>query len=196
MAVELPSKRDHGARDDPNNGLWHGEAVQLDIPGSGNTWAGRSDLTPCQDIRIFGTVCDASGSQQGWGQLTGSHTVDVAHPHTGVRIEGNTVRNTRWDGIATANAQQVRISGNTVANCAGGIYVTSFTDGPLRTIEIIGNEISGIGARDALAVRADPVNGAIADVLVTGNTADCAKVNYYGAISYRIVQQPDCYRTA
>ncbi|MGN9836662.1 hypothetical protein ACTMTI_00935 [Nonomuraea sp. H19] len=102
---------------DPTQGLWHGEAVQLDLPASGNTWGGASDLTPCTDIPLSGNVCDTSGSQPGWGQFTGSHTSDPAHPHTGVRIQGNTVRNTRWDGIGTVTLAGVRRT-STGAICA------------------------------------------------------------------------------
>ncbi|GIF69436.1 hypothetical protein Ais01nite_74710 [Asanoa ishikariensis] len=177
---------------DPNNGLWHGEAVQLDLPTSINTWSGASDSTPCRDILISGTLCDTSGSQPGWGQLTGSHTFDAAHPHVGVRIEGNTVRNARWDAIATANAQSVHIANNVVENCVGGVYVKSVPNAPLQTVEIIGNQVNGINGRDALAVRADPAGGPISDVLISGNVVDCAKVNYYGAVSFRQGHVADC----
>lgn len=176
---------------DPANGLWHGEAVQLDIPASGNTWAGAADLTPCLDIVIWGNLCDTSGSQLGWGQLTGSHTLDAAHPHVGIRVEGNTVRNSRYDAIGAANAQQVRIVDNLVENCAGGIYVKSTANGPLRTIDVIGNQLDGIGARDAIAIRAEST-AAIGDVLVSGNSVDCTEVHYYGPVEFRPGSPSEC----
>jgi hypothetical protein len=180
---------------DPGQGLWHGEAVQLDLPAGANTWGGASDLTPCTDILLTGNTCDTSGSQAGWGQFTGSHTSDPAHPHTRVRIEGNIVRNTRWDGIATLNAQDVRIADNELDSCAGGLYVKSVEGAALRTVEITGNRVSDTGARDAIAVRADAAP--ITDVVVTGNVVTggqepCDKVRYYGAVTARPGTQLDC----
>ncbi|QFY05807.1 hypothetical protein GBF35_03200 [Nonomuraea phyllanthi] len=176
---------------DPGQGLWHGEAVQLDLPVGGNTWGGASDFTPCRDILLTGNVCDTSGSQGGWGQLTGSHTADPAHPHVGVRIENNTVLNARWDGIATLNAQNVRIAGNTVDGCEGGVYVKSVAGGPLSTVEITGNTVTNCGSRNWLSVRAD-ATGPISDVMVTGNTVPCSRVNYYGPITPRAGTTLDC----
>ncbi|GAA3146599.1 right-handed parallel beta-helix repeat-containing protein [Nonomuraea roseoviolacea] len=169
---------------DPGQGLWHGEAVQLDLPTGDNTWAGASDMTPCRDILITGNTCDASGSQGGWGQFTGSHTTDPAHPHVGVRIEHNTVRATRWDGIATVNALDVRIKGNVLDGCEGGVYVKSVAGRPLKAVEITGNRVTGGGSRDWLAVRAD-ATGPITDVVVTGNAVPCQKVRYYGTVTPR-----------
>ncbi|GGL51555.1 right-handed parallel beta-helix repeat-containing protein [Planomonospora parontospora] len=162
---------------DPNAGLWHGEAVQLDVAADGTAWAGLGDRTPCRDILLTANVCDASGSQAGWGQFTGSHT--------GVPIENNTVAGTRWDAIGTLNAQNVRITGNTVTGRAGGIYVKSIQDQPLATVEITGNRISGIGDRDALAIRTDAADAPITEAVVDGNTVDCAEVRYYGAVTPR-----------
>lgn len=175
---------------DPGQGLWHGEAVQLDLPAGVNTWGGASDLTPCTDILLTGNTCDASGSQTGWGQFTGSHTSDPAHPHTNIRIEGNLVRNTRYDGIATVNAQNVRIANNQVENCEGGIYVKSVAGAPLRTVEITGNQVTGTGTRDAVGIRGEAAP--ITDVLVTGNTAPCEKVHYYGTVTPRTGTTLDC----
>ncbi|WP_214413890.1 right-handed parallel beta-helix repeat-containing protein [Sphaerisporangium fuscum] len=176
---------------DPGQGLWHGEAIQLDLPTGDNTWGGASDLSPCRDILLTGNTCDASGSQAAWGQLTGSHTSDPAHPHVGVRIEHNTVRGTRWDGIATVNASDVRIRGNVLDGCAGGIYVKSVAGSPLKTVEITGNQVTGGGARDWLAVRAD-THGPITDVAVTGNVVPCQKVHYYGPVRPRPGTTLDC----
>ncbi|MBG0833138.1 right-handed parallel beta-helix repeat-containing protein [Planomonospora sp. ID67723] len=170
---------------DPGVGLWHGEAVQLDLAAEGTAWAGLEDRTPCRDILLTGNVCDTSGSQAGWGQFTGSHTAYAGHVHANVRIENNTVANTRWDAIGTLNAKNVRITGNTVTGCAGGIYVKSIQNQPLATVEITGNRVSGIGDRDALAIRADAAGAPITDVVVDGNTVNCAKVRYYGAVTPR-----------
>lgn len=176
---------------DPGQGLWHGEAVQLDLPGKNNTWGGAADLTPCRDILLTGNTCDASGSQAGWGQFTGSHTTDPDHPHSGVRIENNIVRNTRWDGIATVNATNVRIAGNRVDGCEGGIYVKSVAGRSLRTVEITGNRVTNGGGRDWLAVRADAA-GPIGDVAVTGNVVPCSRVRYYGSVTPRTGTTLDC----
>jgi hypothetical protein len=176
---------------DPGQGLWHGEAVQLDLPSEGNTWGGAGDLTPCRDILLTGNICDASGSQAGWGQFTGSHTTEPDHPHSGVCIENNTVRNTRWDGIATVNATDVRIAGNRVDGCEGGIYVKSVAGGPLRAVEITGNQVTSCGVRDWLAVRADAA-GPITDVAVTGNAVPCSRVRYYGQVTPRTGTTLDC----
>ncbi|MBN6053024.1 hypothetical protein JYK22_13885, partial [Nonomuraea sp. RK-328] len=102
---------------------YHGEAVQLDLAGSANTWAGAKDNTPCTDIRIVDNRCDQSGSQGSWGTLVGSHTAVPDVRHSRVWIENNVVGNTLWDGITPFNTEAVYIRGNQLTNCHGGVYV-------------------------------------------------------------------------
>ncbi|SDM22058.1 right-handed parallel beta-helix repeat-containing protein [Allokutzneria albata] len=187
-AIELNAIRDATVRNcallgwiaDPKQGLWHGEALQLDLPTGANTWAGKADGTPCRNIVMRGNTCDKSGSQLGFGQFTGSHTTQAGMTHSEVLVEGNTVRNARWDGIGTLNWQNVRILNNTAENCEGGIYVKSADAN--RTVEITGNKVSGTGKRAGVGIRAVKP---ISDVVVSGNTVTPCSFSYVGDIAYR-----------
>ena len=165
---------------DPNQGLWHGEALQVDLPTGATAWAGKPDGTPCRNIVMRGNTCDKSGSQLGFGQFTGSHTTHPGVTHSQLLIEGNTVRNARWDGIGSYNWQNVRILNNTVENCEGGIYVKSADAN--KTLDITGNKISGTKTRPGVGVRAMKP---ISDVVVSGNTVTPCSFSYVGDIAYR-----------
>ncbi|GAA1851831.1 hypothetical protein GCM10009736_18050 [Actinomadura bangladeshensis] len=159
----------------PDVGLWHGEAVQLDLAGSGNTWAGAKDNTPCTDIHVTGNNCGPSGSKPGWGALIGSHTAVPNVRHSHVLIENNTVTGSRWDAITPFNTEQLTIRNNTITDCHGGVYVRGANSGvnPLTTVEITGNTVgplSGAG-RWGVGVTAYTQDAPINDILVAGNTA-------------------------
>jgi hypothetical protein len=171
----------------PSAGPWHGEAIQLDIPADVNTWAGQRDHTECRNIHLQYNRCSKSGSQAGWGQLTGSHTLDAEHAPAHVWIENNTVTDLIWDGIATANAEDVHIRNNTIERCEGGIYVKSYPGRPLTTIEITGNKIVDTRARSAIGIRAttDTPAAPIRDAVVTGNTVTPCSIAYDGDVTFR-----------
>lgn len=157
---------------------YHGEAVQLDLAGVTNTWAGATDNTPCTGIRVLGNTCDKSGSQGPWGTLVGSHTAVPGVRHSRVWIENNVVTNTSYDAITPFNTEAVYIRDNRITGCNGGVYVrASETEAnPLTIVEITGNTVgplvpdyqgkirSGIGL---VAHEGSPIS----DILVSGNTA-------------------------
>ncbi|WP_067479053.1 right-handed parallel beta-helix repeat-containing protein [Actinomadura hibisca] len=159
--------------------LWHGEAVQLDLAGSANTWAGAKDNTPCTDIRIIGNECAQSGSQGAWGALTGSHTAVPNVRHSRVRIEDNTVTGSLWDAITPFNTEALAITGNRITDCHGGVYVRGANSGvnPLTTVDITGNTVGPLRpnaqgkVRTGIGIAAYTADAPIRDILVTGNTA-------------------------
>ncbi|WP_170177712.1 right-handed parallel beta-helix repeat-containing protein [Thermomonospora umbrina] len=199
-AIELNAVRNatvrncrlHGWVHDPGQGLWHGEAVQLDLAGSGNTWAGARDNTPCTDIRIVGNLCDTSGSKPGWGTLAGSHTAVDNVRHSRVWIESNTVRNTRWDAITPFNTELLYVRDNQITGCHGGVYVRGANSGvnPLTTVEITGNSVgplTGTG-RWGVGLAAYTETAPLRDVLVSGNAAPSFRYNNERWIGFR--QEP------
>ncbi|MEV0198494.1 hypothetical protein [Nonomuraea sp. NPDC050691] len=173
--------------------LWHGEAVQLDLAGSANTWAGAKDGTPCTDIRIIGNTCDKSGSQGPWGTLAGSHTAVPGVRHSRVWIENNVVDNAIWDGITPFNTEAVYIRGNQLTNCHGGVYVRAANSGvnPLTTVEITGNTVgplrpdAGGKVRWGIGLAAYTQDAPIGDILVAGNTAPSFAYNNRQWMTFR-----------
>ncbi|WP_143261547.1 hypothetical protein [Allokutzneria sp. NRRL B-24872] len=142
---------------DPKQGLWHGEAVQVDLPNGVTAWAGKADGTPCRTIVLRGNTCDKSGSQLGFGQFTGSHTAHPGVTHSDVLVEANTV-----------------------TNCEGGIYVKSAEAN--RTVVITGNKVSGTRTRPRVGVRAvQPIS----DVVVSGNAVTPCSFSYVGDVAHR-----------
>ncbi|WP_185844385.1 hypothetical protein [Nonomuraea sp. WAC 01424] len=93
----------------PTAGLWHGEAVQLDLPTAGTTWGGIADNTPSTDIRIIDNYCGPSQEYPGWGKLTGSHTGAAGAVHSDIWIERNLIENAKWDAIGPMNTSRVVI---------------------------------------------------------------------------------------
>ncbi|MFB9903769.1 right-handed parallel beta-helix repeat-containing protein [Allokutzneria oryzae] len=130
-------------------------------------------------------TCDKSGSQLGFGQFTGSRSANAGVTHSKVLMEGNTVRNVRWDGIGTFNAQDVRIVGNTVEDCESGIYVRSYNLN--KAIEITGNKVSGSRTRPGIAIGAvEPVS----DAVVSRNTVTPCSFDYNGDVTIRAGHAP------
>ncbi|MEV0829518.1 hypothetical protein [Nonomuraea rubra] len=173
--------------------LWHGEAIQLDLAGSANTWAGAKDNTPCADIRILGNTCDKSGSQGAWGTLAGSHTAVPGVRHARVRIEENVVTDTIWDAITPFNTEALSIRANQITGCHGGVYVRAANSGvnPLTTVEITGNTVGPLRPNSAGKVRwgvglaAYTQDAPIGDILVSGNTAPSYAYNGRQWMSFR-----------
>ncbi|GLW35079.1 right-handed parallel beta-helix repeat-containing protein [Actinoplanes regularis] len=156
--------------EDPTKPLWHGEAVQLDLAGSGNTWGGLRDNTPCKGVRVQNNYCGLSGSRPGWGRFIGSHTAKAGFVHSDVKIEFNTVERTKWDAIAPTNTQKVRVANNTVTDCAGGVYVKASPENPITTVDVVDNTVSIIAGsgRPALGIAADAPSW-VADAEAHGN---------------------------
>lgn len=192
--------------EDPTAGLWHGEAIQLDLPLPGNTWAGASDGTPTVDVRIERNHAGASGSQPPWAKLVGSHTGgrEVGQVHARVLIEGNVVDNAKWDAIGAMNTTAVTVRGNTINNSCGGVYVSSLTamtggqpsvpvgPNPISGVDIVDNRVTvAAGAagvkRDAVCVRAATTGfvSPVSDVAVTGNTVSGAGFFYSSNVTFR-----------
>ncbi|QDY76881.1 hypothetical protein [Streptomyces qinzhouensis] len=185
--------------ENPTAGLWQGEAVQLDLPSTSNTWAGAADGTPTVDVRVLRNHVAASGSQPSWAKLIGSHTggQKAGQVHARVLIEGNVVDDAKWDAIGPMNTTALVIRGNTVNRGCGGVYVSPMTAktpvqppvpvaaNPLNGVEITGNTVTL--ARSAAgvtrhAVRINSVSeggfdSKVTDVVVTGNTATGDSVN-------------------
>jgi hypothetical protein len=179
----------HGWIENPTAGLWQGEAVQLDLPLSGNTWAGSSDGTPTVDVTVLGNYTGASGSQPSWAKFIGSHTggQKKGDIHARVLIEGNTVDNAKYDAIGAMNTTALTIRGNVINNSAGGIYASAMSarnpqgevgPNPISGIVITDNQVTIVAGasgtyRTAVRVTADLKEGNISpvgDVVVTGNT--------------------------
>ena len=177
----------NGWIEDPTVGLWHGEALQLDLAGPGNTWAGRADNTPCRDIRILRNHCAPSDSKPAWGRLTGSHTAMAESIHSDVWIECNTVNDSKWDAIGPMNTQNVCIRENTVQNCWGGIYVKSLKPNPLGTVDIMGNTITlTTGSnRPALGIATEDSTVPVSDAAVYGNMVSDGGFIYGSSVSFR-----------
>ncbi|WP_282795402.1 hypothetical protein [Streptomyces sp. CC224B] len=213
-AVELNAVRRGVVRDcffkgwveDPTQGLWHGEAIQLDLPLSGNTWAGASDGTPTVDVRVLRNYAGASGSQPSWAKLVGSHTggEKAGQVHARVLIEGNVVDGAKWDAVGVMNTTAVTVRGNTVNDSCGGVYVSSLTarttdrppvpvaPNPVAGVDIVDNRVTvAAGAsgarRDAVRVNADTAGfvSPVSDVAVTGNTVGGAGFSYGAHVTFR-----------
>ncbi|BAU81726.1 hypothetical protein SLA_0772 [Streptomyces laurentii] len=213
-AVELNAVRRGAVRDcffkgwveDPTQGLWHGEAVQLDLPLPGNTWAGASDGTPTVDVQVQRNSAGASGSQPSWAKLVGSHTggQEVGQVHARVLIEGNVVDDAKWDAVGAMNTTGITVRGNTINNSCGGVYVGSLTaktagqppvpvgPNPVVGVDIVDNRVTvAAGAsgarRDAVRVTADTAGfvSPVSDVAVTGNTVGGGGFSYSANGTFR-----------
>lgn len=202
-AIELNAVRNATVRDcdllgwivppEYANKLWHGEAIQLDLATSATTWAGARDNTPCVNIRVVGNTCDKSGSQGPWGALFGSHTAVPHVRHSEVWVETNVVTNAIWDAITPFNTEAVRIRGNQITNCHGGVYVRAANSGvnPLTTVEITGNTVGPLrrnsdgNVRWGVGLAAYTQDAPISDVLVSGNAAPSFGYNNRQWMSFR-----------
>ncbi|GHF37583.1 hypothetical protein GCM10018783_02440 [Streptomyces griseosporeus] len=213
-AVELNAVRRGVVRDcffkgwveDPTQGLWHGEAVQLDLPLDKNTWAGASDGTPTVDVQVLRNYAGASGSQPAWAKLVGSHTAGdkAGRIHARVLIEGNTVDGAKWDAIGAMNTTDITVRGNTINDSCGGIYVSSLTArttdqppvavaaNPIAGVDIVDNQVSvTMGSsqvqRNAVRVVADTFGfvSPVSDVAVTGNTVTGGAFSYSSNVTFR-----------
>lgn len=150
--------------EDPTVGLWHGEAVQLDLAAAGTTWKGAADNTACAGIRLVDNECD------GWGRFAGSHTSVAGIVHTDVAIEFNTVRNSSFDAIGPQDTQRLSVRANTIVNCRGGIYLKAAASN-LSRVDIIDNTVATTDAtRPALAVHDGTGRLTITGVAVFANT--------------------------
>ncbi|WP_336203955.1 hypothetical protein [Nonomuraea sp. LPB2021202275-12-8] len=173
--------------------LWHGEAIQLDLAGSANTWAGARDNTPCTNIRIVDNGCDKSGSQGSWGALVGSHTAVPNVRHSRVWIETNVVTNAIWDAITPFNTEVLYIRGNQITDCHGGVYVRAANSGvnPLTTVEITGNTVGPLRpnsegqTRRGIGLAAYTQDAPVSDILVSGNMAPSFVYNNRQWMSFR-----------
>lgn len=212
--VELNAVRRGAVRDcffkgwveNPTWGLWQGEAVQLDLPLSGNTWAGAHDGTPTVDVQVQRNYAGPSGSQPSWAKLVGSHTggEKVGQVHARVLIEGNVVDGAKWDAIGAMNTTDIVVRDNTINNSVGGVYVSSvsarrFTQPPVQVganpvsgVDIIGNRVTvAAGAsgasRNAVRVSADTVGfvSPVSDVEVTGNEVSGGGFYYTPHVTFR-----------
>ncbi|MFF0738840.1 right-handed parallel beta-helix repeat-containing protein [Streptomyces sp. NPDC004111] len=192
--------------ENPTQGLWHGEAVQLDLPLPGNTWAGAADGTPTVDVQVLRNYAGASGSQPSWAKLIGSHTggEKVGHVHARVLVEGNTVDGAKWDAIGAMNTTAITIRGNTISNSCGGIYVSSLSartptqppvpvgPNPISGVDIVDNRVTVVAGasgalRNAVRVNADTTGfvSPVSDVAVTGNTVSGAGFSYSANVTFR-----------
>lgn len=171
----------------PTAGLWHGEAVQLDLPTPANTWAGAADGTPCTDIRIRHNYCGRSEQNPGWGKITGSHTGAADSVHTGVWIENNLIEDAKWDAIGPMNTQQVVIRENVIKNSWGGVYVKAIEPNGNETVDIVGNDITLTDGsnRPAVGVNATNANTPVSDVAVYGNEAHGGTFSYSANVTFR-----------
>lgn len=153
--------------EDPTVGLWHGEAIQLDLATATTTWKGAADNTPCANIRLIDNVCD-----NGWGRFAGSHTSVAGMRHTDVAIEFNTIEGTKFDAIGPQDTERLTVRANTVNGCRGGIYLKALKS-DLSRIDIIDNTVSTTDpARPLLAVHDANGQLTITDVAVFANTVD------------------------
>lgn len=167
----LSDSRLEGWIEDPTRGVWDGDAVQVDLPGAGNGWAGADDNTPASDVRVRDNYCGPSDTQPGWGKFGPSHDSAPGKVFTDIWIERNTIEDTKWDAILAMNTSRIVIRENEVTNCRGGIYVKAIGENPLTTVDIIGNGISVVSdtGRPTIAVMGQRTDVEIDDVAVYGN---------------------------
>jgi parallel beta-helix repeat protein len=171
--------------EDPTVGLWHGEAVQLDAAAPGTTWAGATDNTACANIRLVDNECGPSGSKPGWGRFTGSHSSVAGSVHTDVAIEFNTVTGTKFDAIGPQDTRRLSVRGNTISECAGGIYLKASANS-LSRVDIIDNVVATTDpGRPSLAVHDPSGRLAITDVAVFANTVSGPGGAWYSGASAR-----------
>ncbi|GAB2631560.1 hypothetical protein GCM10027168_73580 [Streptomyces capparidis] len=169
----------------PTVGLWHGEAVQLDTATQATTWAGVADNTPSSGIRVLANRCGPSAARPSWGTLLGSHTFADGVTHSGVRIEGNAVRRTLWDGIAPAGTEDLVVHGNELRDCWGGVYVKSVAPNPLTGVAVTGNTVTVVPGSDRPGVGVRAVPGApVGRVTVRDNEVIGGRFSYDGEISF------------
>lgn len=171
----------------PTVGLWHGEAVQLDLPTSGTAWGGVADNTPTTDVRVIDNYCGASPQYPGWGKLIGSHTGAPDAVHSDVWIERNLIENAKWDAIGPMNTSRVIIRENTIRACWGGVYVKSISPNPNETIDIMGNDIilTAGSNRPAVGVNATNAQLPVSDVAVYANTVQGGGFGYSANVTFR-----------
>ncbi|MFC7532025.1 hypothetical protein [Actinoplanes sp. GCM10030250] len=171
--------------EDPTVGLWHGEAIQLDVASSGTTWKGAADNTPCANIRLVDDECDTSGSKPGWGRFAGSHTSVAGAVHTDVAVEFNTVGNTKFDAIGPQDTQRLSVRANTITNCRGGVYLKAALNS-LNRVDIVDNVIGTTDAsRPLVAVNDGTGQHPITDVAVFANTVSGPGGYWYANASAR-----------
>ncbi|MEV4397399.1 hypothetical protein [Nonomuraea sp. NPDC049607] len=185
--VTVSECRFEGWVEAPTAGLWHGEAVQLDLPTDGTTWGGVADNTPTTNVRIIDNYCGASQEYPGWGKLTGSHTGAPGAVHSDVWIERNLIENAKWDAIGPMNTSRVVIRENTIRSSWGGVYVKSISPNPNGTIDIMGNDITLTEGSTRPAVGVNATNAAlpVGDVAVYANTVRGGGFSYSANVTFR-----------
>ncbi|WP_219517637.1 right-handed parallel beta-helix repeat-containing protein [Nonomuraea ceibae] len=171
----------------PTAGLWHGEAVQLDVATTGTTWGGVADNTPATDIRVIDSYCGRSQDYPGWGKIIGSHTGAPGAVHSDVWIERNLIEHAKWDAIGPMNTSRVVIRENTIRSCWGGVYVKSINPNPNETVDIMGNDITLVdgSTRPAVGVNATNAQLPVSDVAVYANIVSGGGFSYSANVTFR-----------
>ena len=102
--------------------VWNQEAVSMDLAAPSLVPWGAGDNTQCRLIRVVNNYCE------NWPTFAGCHTGLSTSGHEEFVIAGNTVRNLDYWGVSLRNTSRAVVSGNTMVNVGGGVWIRCHDD--------------------------------------------------------------------
>lgn len=159
------------------NGTTSKEAIQIDRG---------ADHTHCSDITIDGCrMSQLDGVNPGWGKLTGNHVGDEGYYYENIRVTNNHVEDAQDYAIGAMQWRNSIISGNTIKNCNGGVFLDIPSDfariGPYdsaaQNVSITNNTFMNIGVLNGADARVP----CVIDIVGSGNgVTPCRSVHIQG----------------
>ncbi|WP_129663743.1 NosD domain-containing protein [Phytoactinopolyspora endophytica] len=113
------------------NGPWNAEALSIDLAYPGLQPFGAGDYTPSEMIRIIGNHCED------WPTFAGCHSGYGGVWHNQFVISDNTMTNLSYWGVSLRNASRAVITGNTMFDVGGGVWLRPTTVPELQSVTSI-----------------------------------------------------------
>ncbi|NDL60081.1 right-handed parallel beta-helix repeat-containing protein [Phytoactinopolyspora mesophila] len=101
---------------------WNQEALSIDLAWPGLQPFGAADYTQSKMIRITNNYCS------GWPTFAGDHSGYTNSSHEQFIIANNTMRDLSYWGVSLRNVNRAVITGNTMNDVGGGIWVRPHDD--------------------------------------------------------------------
>ncbi|WP_129663735.1 right-handed parallel beta-helix repeat-containing protein [Phytoactinopolyspora endophytica] len=101
---------------------WNQEAVSIDLAWPGLQPFGAGDHTQSQLIRVVNNYCED------WPTFAGCHSGYTDSSHDQFVFTGNTVRGLSYWGVSIRNVNRAVITGNTMSDVGGGVWVRPHDD--------------------------------------------------------------------